>query len=87
MDGTVSQVAYPTFNLTTADGQTILASVGNLNYAASLGIDLSEGELVSVVGYWDADGTFAIKSLVAGGVTYTLRDDYGRPLWSGGANR
>ena len=87
LEGSVSQVAYPNFYLSTADGQIILASVGNLTYAANLGIDLSEGEVVSVVGYWDTSGTFAIKSLVADGVTYTLRDDLGRPLWSGGANR
>ena len=86
LDGSVSQVEYPTFVLTTTDGQTIPASVGNLNYATNLGIDLSDGETVSVIGYWDIDGTFAIGSLMADGQTYSLRDDYGRPLWSGAAS-
>jgi hypothetical protein len=86
LEGTVSQIAYPTFQLTTSDGQTVLVSLGNLNYVANLGIDLSDGEYVSVVGFWDTDGTFAVGSLTADGSIYTLRDDYGRPLWSGGAS-
>ena len=86
LEGTASQVAYPTFTLTTSDGQSILVSLGNLNYAASLGIDLSDGEAISLTGFWDVDGTLAVGSLQVDGQTYILRDDFGRPLWSGGAN-
>ena len=85
LEGMVSQVAYPTFTLTSADGQSFLASLGNLIYATSLGIDLTDGETVSLTGFWDTDGTLAVGSLLADGQTFSLRDEYGRPLWSGGA--
>lgn len=85
LEGTVSGVAYPTFTLTTSDGQAILVSLGNLNYATSLGIELTDGETVSLTGFWDTDGSLAVGSLLADGQTFSLRDEYGRPLWSGGA--
>lgn len=86
--GTVSNVAAPNFTLTTSDGQTIPAQLGNLNYLTSIGLTLSEGETVTVVGYWDTSASFAVQqiTLASTGQTYSLRDNLGRPLWRGGAN-
>ncbi|MGB9673976.1 MAG: hypothetical protein ACPL3P_07540 [Anaerolineales bacterium] len=86
--GTVSNFAAPNFTLITSDGQTINAQLGNLNYVSSLGLSLTNGESVTVVGYWDPSGSFAVQKITdeTTGQTYTLRDDLGRPLWRGGAN-
>ncbi|MGB9674343.1 MAG: hypothetical protein ACPL3P_09415 [Anaerolineales bacterium] len=86
--GTVSNYAAPVFTLTTSDGQTINAQLGNLNYLSSLGLSLTNGESVTVVGYYDPSGSFAVQQITDNttGQTYTLRDDLGRPLWRGGAN-
>lgn len=86
--GTVSNYAAPKFTLTTSDGQIINAQLGNQNYVSSLGLTLTDGETVTVVGYWDTSGSFAIQQITVNstGQTFTLRDDLGRPLWRGGAN-
>ncbi len=86
--GTVSNYAAPVFTLTTSDGKTINAQLGNLNYLSSLGLSLTNGEAVTVTGFWDASGSFAVQQITlnSSGQTFSLRDDLGRPLWRGGAN-
>lgn len=84
--GTVSGYAAPRFTLLTDDGQSIPAEVGNISYITELGLALQDGDRVSVIGFWDANGGLALKSLTleASGETFSFRDDLGRPLWSGG---
>jgi hypothetical protein len=84
--GMVSAYAAPKFTLLTDDGQSIPAEVGNSRYANELGLVLQDGDRVSVVGFWDAGGGLALKSLTleASGETFNFRDDLGRPLWAGG---
>lgn len=86
--GTVSNYAAPAFTLTTSDGQVINAQLGNLNYVSSIGLSLSDGEMVTVIGYWDTSDSFAVQQITINstGQSFTLRDDLGRPLWRGGAN-
>jgi len=84
--GTVSDYAPPSFNLLTADGQTIPVEIGNITYLSNLGLELQNGAQVLVQGFWDASGSVAVGqlTLVDSGLTFTLRDELGRPLWSGG---
>lgn len=89
LSGTVSNYLPPAFNLLTADGQTVPVQLGNLNYVAQLGLQLQEGQLVTVTGYYDSSGSLAIGQITLdeSGQTYVLRDDLGRPVWGGGPNR
>ncbi|MBN1667842.1 MAG: hypothetical protein JW862_12165 [Anaerolineales bacterium] len=83
--GTVSQYTAPNFILTTAAGESIPAQLGNLSYVTSLGLQLVDGDWVTVNGYWETSGSLAIAQItLADGSSFTLRDAYGRPLWGGG---
>ena len=84
--GEVTAVALPQFTLLADDGQEIPAEVGNISDVEQLGLDLQVGDQVSVVGFWDPNGGFALKSLTLDetGQTFDLRDEYGRPQWAGG---
>lgn len=86
--GTISAYNPPTFTLLTDDGQSINAQLGNQSYVANLGLTLSNGDSVSISGYWDTSGAFAVQQITldSSGQTYLLRDNLGRPLWRGGAN-
>lgn len=87
--GTVSAYAPPYFDLVTQDGQTVPVQIGNQNYLSSLGLNLQDGSQVTVVGFWETTGSFAVGqlTLAESGQTFTFRDELGRPLWSGGAAR
>jgi len=89
LSGTVSAYAPPNFTLLTSDGQNIAAQLGNLSYVSSLGLELQDGQQVSLTGYYDPSGSLAVGqiSLIDSGQTYTLRDDSGRPMWAGGQGR
>jgi hypothetical protein len=85
--GTVSAYASSTFTLQTADGQLFQVQLGNQSYVASLGLNLVDGETVTVTGFFDSSGALAVTSLTvqSTGQTYTLRDGAsGRPSWAGG---
>jgi hypothetical protein len=83
--GTVSQYTAPNFILITAAGESIPAQLGNLSYITSLGLQLFDGDWVTVNGYWETSGSLAIAEItLADGSSFTLRDAYGRPLWGGG---
>lgn len=84
--GEISAYAAPNFTLLTDDGQSIPAEIGNISYAAELGLVLADGDRVTVTGFWDANGGLALKSLTLEntGQTFTFRDEYGRPAWAGG---
>jgi len=84
--GVVSAYAAPNFTLLTSDGQSIAAELGNTSYVTGLGLTLKDGDAVTVVGFIDANGGLALKSLTltATGETFNFRDDTARPLWAGG---
>lgn len=88
ISGTVSEINPPNLNLNSDDGQLVPVELGNLNYASQLGLVLEPGERVSVVGSWDTQGGFAASQITvaSSAITYSLRDDLGRPLWRGGRN-
>jgi len=88
LHGTVSDYLPPNFLLLSDDGQVISAQLGNQSYLESLGLSLSNGDSITVLGYWDANGSLAIGQVTVDstGQTFILRDDLGRPNWRGGQN-
>jgi len=56
------------------------------DYLGEIGIVLQVGDEVSVSGYWE-DGEFKASAItmLADGTTVPLRDESGRPMWSGAA--
>jgi len=89
LSGTVSSYVPPNFTLLISDGQSIEAQLGNLSYVSSLGLELQEGQQVSLTGYYDPSGSLAVGqiTLTDSGQTFELRDELGRPLWAGGPSR
>ena len=87
--GIVSGYAPPSFTLLSDDGEMISAQLGSQSYITSLGLTLNDGDTVTVKGYWDTSGSLAVGQIIldASGQAFVLRDDLGRPLWSGGPNR
>lgn len=88
LNGVVSSFAAPNLTLATDDGQTITVQLGSASYVSSIGLSLNEGDAVTLTGFYETDGTFAVGSITitATGQTFTLRDDLGRPAWRGGNN-
>jgi hypothetical protein len=86
--GTVSSYAAPNFTLTTSDGQQLAVQLGNLNYVTSLGLELKDGDSVTLTGFQDPSGSIAVGTITldASGQSYTLRTENGRPAWAGGGN-
>lgn len=84
--GEVSNYTANLFTLVTAEGQQIPVQLGSQNYISSLGLSLQNGDPITVVGFWETADTFTAGNLTldATGEVISLRDDLGRPLWSGG---
>jgi hypothetical protein len=84
--GTVSSYAAPNFTLVTADGQKLAVELGSLNYINSLGLNLKDGDAVTVSAFTGPNGILTVGKITldATGQTYTLRSDQGRPMWAGG---
>ena len=55
---------------------------GNSEYLRGTGIELKEGEEITVTGF-SSGFDVAVKEARIGGDTYRFRDEDGRPLWSG----
>ncbi|MDX1413928.1 MAG: hypothetical protein R3293_07035 [Candidatus Promineifilaceae bacterium] len=67
----------------TADDQEVLVGTGP-GYLQEIGFEIAEGDTVQVTGFWE-DGEFKVETITRDGETATLRDAYGRPMWSGAA--
>lgn len=67
----------------TADGKEVLVGTGP-GYMEAQSFSLQVGEQVQIRGYWEDDELKASQiTRLRDGQTITLRDDYGRPAWSG----
>lgn len=86
--GVISEVTLTDFALLTDAGELLRVDKGNQYYLESLGLSLEAGDAVLVTGYWMDETMFVAGSITLDetGVVYILRDEFGRPLWSGGAN-
>ena len=83
-EGTVSQLPAPGVDLQIETGEGELTVGTGPQDLAEQGFELQLGEAIQVYGYWD-DGELKAAQLtkVATNQTVTLRDDMGRPSWSG----
>lgn len=86
--GTVTDLEAPFFNLVLSDGQVIPAELGSQAYLSQLGLAVQNGDLITVTGFWDANGSLTAGQItLADGQTFSLRDELGRPSWRGGPGK
>jgi hypothetical protein len=88
-EGTVVQAPAAGIDLVleTEDGEEIVVGTGP-GYLAEQGFALEAGELVRVQGYWEDDEFKAAQlTRLRDGLTANLRDQLGRPAWSGSGQR
>jgi len=64
-------------------GEEIHLVFGPSWYMEQAGLTLAVGNTLTVTGYREVDGDLVVASLVKDGQTLALRDDTGRPLWTG----
>lgn len=67
----------------TADGQEVLIGTGP-GYLQEMGFELLAGDTVEVSGFWE-EGEFKALTIDRDGDVIALRDEFGRPMWSGAA--
>lgn len=86
IEGTVLETAE--LVVETEEGEVVQVGLGPSHYREAQGFALSEGDQVRVSGYWE-DGEFKAGEVenLSTGETITLRDAYGRPMWSGRGRR
>jgi hypothetical protein len=72
--------------LATEEGELVVG-LGPIDLVAN-GLNLARDDTVQVSGYWE-DGEFKAGQItrLADGVTLTVRDTAGRPVWSGGTGQ
>jgi len=81
VEGTVLETAE--LVVETEAGETVQVGLGPSHYREAQGFVLSEGDQVRISGYRE-DGEFKAGEVEnLNGDTITLRDAYGRPMWSG----
>lgn len=86
--GTVASVNENTLTVKLADGSTIVIENRPWWFAQQNKFTVQVGEQVKLTGFW-YNGTFEASQIenVTTGKTVQLRDEYGRPGWSGGRGR
>ncbi len=86
VEGTVVETVE--LAIETAAGETVQIGLGPSHYREQQGFLLSEGDQARVSGYWE-DGEFKAGEVenLSTGAKITLRDAYGRPMWSGRGRR
>ena len=81
VEGTVLETAE--LVVETATGETVQVGLGPSHYRDAQGFVLNVGDHVRISGYWE-EGEFKAGEVEnLNGDTITLRDAYGRPMWSG----
>jgi hypothetical protein len=86
VEGTVLETAE--LVVETEAGEMIQVGLGPSHYREAQGFVLSEGDRARVSGCWE-DGELKAGEVEnpSTGETITLRDTYGRPVWSGRGRR
>ena len=86
VSGVVQSIDGTELVLRTDAGELVEVALGQSAYWETQGVSLVTGDAMVVDGYYEDDATLAASSvtLVATGQTVALRDESGRPLWSGG---
>jgi hypothetical protein len=71
----------------TDDGEELVVGTGP-GYMGTQGFELEAGDRIEVTGYWEDDELKAAQvTRLEDGQSITLRDEYGRPAWSGAGQR
>jgi len=83
-EGTVTLLEDFGFTLATADGDYYV-ELGPPTYWQTQGVNLTEGALVSVDGYYNGDQVHA-RVVTVDGVALVIRTEAGQPMWAGGAD-
>jgi hypothetical protein len=83
--GTITTLDTIGFTLSASDGVSYYVELGPASYWQAQGVTLAVGDSVTVNGYASAGQYHAGTVTLSSGQTLTLRDQVGRPLWSGGA--
>lgn len=83
--GTITTLDTIGFTLSASDGTSTYIELGPASYWQAQGVALAVGDSVTVNGYASAGQYHAGTVTLASGQTLTLRDQAGRPMWSGGA--
>ena len=91
--GVVDSASYYEWIISLQDGTSVELYTRIASYLADQGFSVESGDELLLMGFYDLDGEFEIGQIekVATGETVLLRDELGRPLWSGstrgGGNR
>lgn len=81
LTGVVTAVDATQLVVDTDAGQIVLADQP-WRYALAAGLSVEVGDTVTLIGFYQ-DGTFEVVQIVTDDQTVRLREDFGRPLWSG----
>ena len=88
IEGTISQApaAGVDMILETESGQVLIGT--GPGWLQEQGFDLANGDAIQVSGYYENDEFKAVTiTRLADGLNIALRDEYGRPMWSGAGRR
>lgn len=87
LEGTVTSIDEDVLQITTSSGEVISIENRAWWFALDQGVNLTAGDAVSLIGFYD-DEVFEVGTLanLNSGQSISLRDEYGRPLWSGKGN-
>ena len=83
--GLVSDVDSEGFRIETEDNGTLEIEGRTLRFITDSGFQLEEGDLVELTGFYE-DGEYKVSSIriPSSELTLLIRDETGRPYWSGG---
>lgn len=84
-NGTVAQAPAAGVDLILQTGSEAVTIGVGPSALTDLGVQLAVGDELEVVGFWE-NGEFKANTItrLSDGLTVTLRDEIGRPYWSGG---
>lgn len=66
--------------------ETVTITLGSMRYLLQNDFNPKAGDPIAVKGYKMKEGVLAIEVTLGSGKPLALRDNQGRPLWSGGVN-
>lgn len=84
MTGSISVLDDFGMTLVGVDGTSTYVELGPPDYWQTQGVTLTPGDTVMVNGYANEGQYHAGVVMTSGGQQLTIRDAYGRPMWSGG---
>jgi len=85
IQGVVDSASYNEWIIILEDETSVELYARIVSYLADQGFSVESGDELLLMGFYDIDGEFEIGQIekVATGETVLLRDEFGRPLWSG----